>query len=133
MGAISALEKALETRLEALWARVFDKDPVELLDALRSECDRHAVVCSADRVVVPNAYDVALAAVVHEELARHAGPVGQVLTDSLVRHAERHGYEWAGPLAVHITRSDAVPNGRYHVASSVMPHVTAGGFAHAAT
>jgi hypothetical protein len=131
MGAISALEKSLENRLEALWARLFEKDPVELLDALHTECDDNAVVSPAGRVMVPNAYDVALAGAVHDELACRDGRVGQVLTDSLVRHAERHGYEWAGPLAVHITRSDDVPNGRYHVASSVMPHVSADGFPHA--
>ncbi|CAM5639039.1 MULTISPECIES: DUF3662 domain-containing protein [Streptomyces] len=128
MGAISALEKTLENRMEALWARVFDKDPVELLDALRSECDSKAVVSPAGRVLAPNAYDVALAGSVHDELARHGGRVGQVLTDSLARHAERRGYEWAGPLAVHITRSDDVPGGRYRVASGVLPHVSADGF-----
>ncbi len=95
MGAISALEKTLENRMEALWARVFDKDPVELLDALRTECDSKAVVSPAGRVLAPNAYDVALAGSVHDELARHGGRVGQVLTDSLARHAERRGYEWA--------------------------------------
>ncbi|MFJ8191820.1 DUF3662 domain-containing protein [Streptomyces sp. NPDC096094] len=131
MGAISALEKVLENGWEALWARVFDRDPVELLDALRTECDSNAVVSPAGRVMVPNAYDVALAGVVHEELTRRDGRVGQVLTDSLARHAERQGYEWAGPLAVHITESDDVPNGRYRVASSVMPHVSAAGFPHA--
>ncbi|MEU0743368.1 DUF3662 domain-containing protein [Streptomyces sp. NPDC006134] len=131
MGALSALEEALENRWEALWARVLGKEPVELLDALRAECDRHAVVCAADRVIVPNAYDVELADPVHEELAPHRSRVGQALTDSLVRHAERHGYEWAGPLAVHITRSADVPNGRYRVTSRVMPHVSAEGFQHA--
>ncbi|GHB46818.1 hypothetical protein GCM10010377_42180 [Streptomyces viridiviolaceus] len=128
MGAISALEKALENRWEALWARAFDKEPVELLDALCTECDSNAVVCAEGRVMVPNAYDVALAETVHDELARRGGRVGQTLTDSLVRHAERRGYEWAGPLAVHITRSSDVPNGRYRVASGVMQHVSAEGF-----
>jgi hypothetical protein len=131
MSAISALEQALENRWEALWARVFDKDPVELLDALRRECDSHAVVCSETRVVVPNAYDVELADQVHDELTRRGGRgsrVGQELTDSLMRHAQRKGYEWAGPLTVHIARSSHVPNGRYRVASSVMTHVSAEGF-----
>ncbi|MFI8192587.1 DUF3662 domain-containing protein [Streptomyces sp. NPDC085946] len=131
MGALSALEEALENRWEALWARVFDKEPVELLDALHRECDGNTVVCAEGRVMVPNAYDVELADEVHEELTRRGGGVGQVLTDSLARHAERHGYEWAGPLTVHITRSPDVPNGRYRVTSSVMPHVSAEGFQHA--
>ncbi|MET8570793.1 DUF3662 domain-containing protein [Streptomyces sp. NPDC004783] len=133
MGAISALEKALENGWEALWARVLDKEPVEILDALRSECDSKAVICAEGRVMVPNAYDVELAGVVHEELARRGGRVGQVLTDSLARHAERRGYEWAGPLTVHVGRSDDVPNGRYRVASGVMRHVSAEGFPQAAS
>ncbi|KES08285.1 forkhead-associated protein [Streptomyces toyocaensis] len=129
MGALSALEETLENRWEALWARMFGRDPVELVDALRRECDSNAVVCRAGRVMVPNAYDVELAGPVHEELTRRGGRVGQVLTDRLARHAARHGYEWAGPLAVHVRRSAAeVPNGRYRVASSVMPHVSADAF-----
>jgi hypothetical protein len=133
MSAISAVEQALENRWEALWARVFDKEPVELLDALRRECDSNVVVCSETRIVVPNAYDVELADYVHDELSRRGSRVGPALTDSLVRHAERNGYEWAGPLTVHLTRSAHVPNGRYRVASSVMPHVSADGFQHTST
>ncbi|WP_371667664.1 DUF3662 domain-containing protein [Streptomyces sp. NBC_00289] len=132
MSALSALEQALEQRWESLWARIFDKEPVELLDALRRECDSHAVVCSENLVVVPNAYDVELADSVHDELTRRDSRVGQALTDSLARHAEHHGYAWAGPLTVHITRSAHVPNGRYRVASSVMAHVSAEGFQQAA-
>jgi hypothetical protein len=132
MNALSAVEQALENRWEALWARVFDKEPVELLDALRRECDSNVVVCSESRVVVPNAYDIELADSVHDELTRRGTNVGQALTDSLMRHAEHKGYEWAGPLAVHITRSEDVPNGRYRVASSVMSHVSADGFQYAA-
>ncbi|WP_320774839.1 DUF3662 domain-containing protein [Streptomyces sp. CRN 30] len=132
MGALSALEQALESRWGAMWARVFDKEPVELLDALRTECDSNAVVCSEGRVLVPNAYDIALADEVHDELDRRGGRVGQAITDSLVRHAERHGYEWAGPLAVHIAKARDLPNGRYSVTSRVMPHVSVKAFPHAA-
>lgn len=132
MSGLSALEQALEHRWDALWARVLDRDPVEIVEALRRECDSNVVVCSERRVVVPNAYDVELADAVHDELTRHDSQVGQALTDSLARHGERHGYEWAGPLTVHVTRSRAVPNGRYRVASRVMRHVSADGFAHAA-
>ncbi|MEV7083200.1 DUF3662 domain-containing protein [Streptomyces sp. NPDC093516] len=132
MGALSALEQALENRWEALWARVLDKEPVEVLDALRRECDANAVVCGEGRVMVPNAYDVELPDDVHEHLARSGTDVGEALTDSLSRHAERRGYEWAGPLAVHVARCPEVPNGRYRVASRVMPHVSADGFFRAA-
>jgi hypothetical protein len=132
MSAISALEQALENRWEALWARVVDKEPVELVDALRRECDSNVVVCSESRVVVPNAYEVELADHVYDELTRHGSRVGQELTDSLLRHAEEKGYEWAGPLTVHLTRSSRVPNGRYRVTSAVMTHVSAQGFQHVA-
>ncbi|MFI2376924.1 DUF3662 domain-containing protein [Streptomyces sp. NPDC018964] len=128
MSALSALENALENRWEALWRRLSGREPAEIVDALRRECDSHAVVCRAGRVMVPNAYDVELAGPVHEELTRRGGRVGQALVDRLARHAARHGYEWAGPLAVHVSRSSEVPNGRFRVASSVMPHVSAAGF-----
>ncbi|MDT0478796.1 MULTISPECIES: DUF3662 domain-containing protein [Streptomyces] len=128
MGALSTLEQAMEHGWEALWARVLDREPVELLEALRRECDSHVVVCSESRVVVPNAYDVELADFAYDELVRRGSSVGQELTDSLARHGERQGYEWAGPLTVHISRSDHVPNGRYRVTSGAMPHVSAEGF-----
>ncbi|MET9788493.1 DUF3662 domain-containing protein [Streptomyces canus] len=128
MGALSTLEQAMEHGWEALWARVLDREPVELLEALRRECDSHVVVCSESRVVVPNAYDVELADFAYDELVRRGSNVGQALTDSLARHGERQGYEWAGPLTVHISRSDHVPNGRYRVTSGAMPHVSAEGF-----
>nr|WP_272919146.1 DUF3662 domain-containing protein [Streptomyces sp. SID8352] len=122
------MEKALENRWDALMARVLGRERVELLDALLRECDSKAVAGPQGRVMVPNAYDVALADAVHEELTRRGGRVGQFLTDSLVRHAERRGYSWPGPPTVHITRRSDVPNGRYLVAGGVMPHVNAGGF-----
>ncbi|GGZ84733.1 DUF3662 domain-containing protein [Streptomyces echinoruber] len=128
MSALSALEQALESRWEALWARITDKEPVELVEALCRECDGNAVVCSETRVVVPNAYEVELADYVHDELTRHGSRVGQALTDSLARHAEAHGYEWAGPLTVRVSRSARVPNGRYRVTSRVLTHVSAAAF-----
>ncbi|MFF0092386.1 DUF3662 domain-containing protein [Streptomyces canus] len=128
MGALSTLEQAMEHGWEALWARVLGREPVELLEALRRECDSHVVVCSESRVVVPNAYDVELADFAYDELVRRGSSVGQELTDSLARHGERQGYEWAGPLTVHISRSGHVPNGRYRVTSGAMPHVSVEGF-----
>ncbi|MFF6918502.1 FhaA domain-containing protein [Streptomyces sp. NPDC012466] len=131
MGALSALEQTLENRWDALWARLLDKEPVEILDALRRECDDNAVVCREGRVMVPNAYDVELPDDVHDHLTRTGTDVGQALTDSLSRHAERRGYEFAGPLAVHVARCADVPNGRYRVAGRVMRHVSADGFFYA--
>ncbi|MEV6653633.1 DUF3662 domain-containing protein [Streptomyces sp. NPDC051219] len=129
MGTLSRWEQAVERWENALLAKVFRSDPVELLDALRRECDGHAVVCSKSRVVVPNAYNVELADGVYEELARRGSQVGQALTDSLARHAERSGYEWAGPLTVHVAKSSHVPNGRYRISSNATPNIRADGFA----
>jgi hypothetical protein len=128
MSTLTGWERTLERAGEALWGQFFRREPVELVDALRRECDSNAVVCSQSRVVVPNAYDVELAEHVHDELARNAGQVGQALTDRLAQHGEHQGYEWAGPLAVHVTKSCDVPNGRYRVTSTVMPNVSAEGF-----
>ncbi|MFD7711627.1 DUF3662 domain-containing protein [Streptomyces sp. NPDC059786] len=128
MSTLTGLERALERWGTSLLAHVRQKDPVELLDALRRECDDNAVVCSQDRIVVPNAYDIELAEHAHDELERRGNRIDQLLTDRLARHGERKGYEWAGPLAVHVTRSARLPNGRYRVASRVLRHVRADAF-----
>ncbi|MFF1451222.1 DUF3662 domain-containing protein [Streptomyces sp. NPDC058274] len=128
MSALTGLERALERLGGTLLARVRHKEPVELVEALHRECDEHVVVCSESRVVVPNAYDVELAEFAFEEIERNGDRIDQVLTESLLRHGERKGYEWAGPLAVHVTKSRHVPNGRYRVGSRVMHHVRADAF-----
>lgn len=128
MSTLTGWERALERFGETLLAQIRHKDPVEIVDALQQECDGNVVVCSESRVVVPNAYDVELAEFAHDELERHGGRVDQVLTDSLARHGERRGYEWAGPLAVHVTKARHLPNGRYRVTSRVMRHVRADAF-----
>ncbi|WP_031079273.1 DUF3662 domain-containing protein [Streptomyces sp. NRRL S-118] len=125
MGELKRWERAIEQFEQTLIAKVFGREPVEVLDALRRECDDHAVVCSHSRVVVPNVYVVELADDVHAEVDRNAESVGQELTDSLARHGERKGYEWAGPLTVHITGSAHVPNGRYRVTCAPMPRIRA--------
>ncbi|MFJ5218425.1 DUF3662 domain-containing protein [Streptomyces sp. NPDC088354] len=126
MGMLRRWERAIERWEHALYARAFDHEPVELLDALRRECDDRAVVCSASRVVVPNVYTVELAVAVHEELGQDRGRVGEALTDALQRHAERRDYEWAGPLTVRVTGVTAqLPNGRYRVVSSPMRQIRA--------
>ncbi|MFF5970084.1 DUF3662 domain-containing protein [Streptomyces sp. NPDC012769] len=123
-------ERALERWQSAVVSRLRPThEPVELLDALREECDRHAVVCSETRVVVPNAYEVELDAGVYEQLVRHGcGDVGELLTDNLARHGRRRGYEWAGPLAIHITPTPLPSGDPYRVHSSPMPHVRADAF-----
>ena len=128
MSNLTGWEQALERVGGRLFERWFRKEPVELVAALRRECDRHAVVCSESRVVVPNAYDVELAEHVHAELGGHRSRVGQVLTDKLAQYGAHCGYEWAGPLAVHVTTSRDVPNDRYRVSSRAMAHVSAVGF-----
>ncbi|MFG1665238.1 FhaA domain-containing protein [Streptomyces sp. Y7] len=128
MSTLTGWERALERAEGALWGRFFRREPVDVVAALRRECDSSAVVCSSSRVVVPNAYDVTLAEHVHDELTRSGSHVGQALTDKLAQHGEHQGYEWAGPLAVHVTKAREVPNGRYQVTSRAMPHVSAAGF-----
>ncbi|WP_413812062.1 DUF3662 domain-containing protein [Streptomyces sp. OE57] len=131
MQTLNRWERAIERWEASLLAKVVRGEPVELLGALKRECDSHTVVCGPTRVVVPNVYDVELAEPVHEELTRRGCHVGQELTDHLMRHAEDKGYEWAGPLTVHVSRSDRVPNGRYRVVGRPMAHIRADTFADA--
>ncbi|MFI0773711.1 DUF3662 domain-containing protein [Streptomyces sp. NPDC021212] len=129
MDTLTRIERAIERFEDALLAKMFPTEPVELLGALREECDSQVVMCSPSRVVVPNAYDVELSDEVYEELSRHGKQAGQTLADSLMRHAEERGYEWAGPLTVHVTKSSDVPNGRYRVVATPLTHIRADAFA----
>ncbi|MET9956502.1 DUF3662 domain-containing protein [Streptomyces sp. NPDC006339] len=123
-------ERALERWQSALVSRLRPtREPVELVDALHEECDSHAVVCSESRVVVPNAYEVELDTGVYAELVHHdCGDVGTLLTDNLARYGRRQGYEWAGPLTVHITPTPLPSGTPYRVHSVPMPHVRADAF-----
>lgn len=126
MGTLNRWERVIERWERALLARLRPREPVELLAALRRECDARAVVCGPRRVVVPNVYTVELADTPHRELTPYRARVGEELTDSLLRHADRHGYEWAGPVTVRIVRAAAqVPNVRYRVTSNPMSHIRA--------
>ncbi|MTE22275.1 DUF2662 domain-containing protein [Streptomyces sp. TRM43335] len=113
----------------ALLARVLPREPAELSDALRRECDDHLVVLGHSRVVAPNAYEVELPTAVYEKLARRGRRVGQDLADTLARHGENRKYEWAGPLAVRVTTGEDLPDGHYRVTSSATPNVRVGAFA----
>ncbi|MBZ4017624.1 DUF3662 domain-containing protein [Streptomyces purpurogeneiscleroticus] len=124
MGLLTQVEDAMEHWEHTLVNRVFRSDPVRLVDALRRECDDHAVVCSEHRILVPNAYDIELARYVHQELAGRDGHVGRALTDALARHAAEQGYEWAGPLTVHVAETrHHLANGRYRITSQALPHI----------
>ncbi|GAA2592273.1 DUF3662 domain-containing protein [Streptomyces tubercidicus] len=124
MGILRRWERVVEDCESALVAKIFRTDPVQMLDALRRECDDHAIVCSQSRVLVPNDYTVELAEQVHDVLAARGGEVGRQLTDVLARHAADRGYEWAGPLTVHVTTAE-VPNGRYRISSAALAHIPA--------
>ncbi|MFE1171432.1 DUF3662 domain-containing protein [Streptomyces sp. NPDC058773] len=124
MGILRRWERVVEDCESALLAKIFHTDPVQLRDALRRECDDHAIVCSPSRVLVPNDYTVELAQRVHDVLAARGGGVGRHLTDVLARHAVDRGYEWAGPLTVHVTAAE-VPNGRYRISSAALAHIPA--------
>ncbi|OKK17287.1 forkhead-associated protein [Streptomyces sp. CB00455] len=128
MNALSRWEDAVERWEDALLARVSPREPVELIEALRRECDEQAVVCSHRRVVVPNAYEVELPPDVHGQLAPHADGIGLQLTDALARHGEARDYEWAGPLTVRLRASEHLGDSRYRVASAAMPHISADAF-----
>jgi hypothetical protein len=103
-------EQALERWQDALGGRFFPSDPVELLDKLRGECDNHVVVCSQTAWWRPTS------------TSRRNWPATRGV-DSLARHGESRGYEWARPLTVRVTAAAHLPNGRYRVACRAMPHV----------
>ncbi|MFD7921980.1 DUF3662 domain-containing protein [Streptomyces sp. NPDC059740] len=125
MGLLTRMEEAVEHFETALVDKVFRHEPVEVLDALRRECDDHVLVVSEERRLAPNAYLVELAGPVHDRLDSQEAGVCQELTDELVRHAAERGYDFPGPVAVHLTRTDTLPNGRYRISSAASENLPA--------
>ncbi|MGI5351349.1 FhaA domain-containing protein [Streptomyces sp. CA-250714] len=118
------VEARMERLSGSLW-RLFPRpagEPVEVLEALRRECDAKAVIVGRDRTVVPNAFELELPAESYARLADEAGAVGERLASEVRRHAAERHFSFAGPVAVRLRPPrDGNELHRYRLHSSITP------------
>ncbi len=121
MGVLQRFERRLEGLVEGAFARAFGGvvQPVELAAALQREAQSAKAIVGHGRVLVPNAYAVALAPADAERLEEYGEALREELATVLREHAQEQGFSFVGPVSVAFTAADDVKPGVFRVTSSV--------------
>jgi hypothetical protein len=123
MGFLLGLERILERWANALWEMLIPRtrEHVEVVGILRHECDNRALILDRQRTVVPNIFVIDLPPESHLRLTAGSAEVAGHLAAQVRRHAAEQGYTFAGPVAVHLARSDDADVGRFRIRSRIAP------------
>lgn len=120
MGVLQQFERRLEGAVEGFFARAFRSglQPLELAKAVqRYIADNQHV--SADGVVVPNVFRVAVAIKDHERLSTLGASLPRELGGVVAQTAAERGWMLRGPVKVRIDPDPAVRVGRYQLQGRV--------------
>ena len=120
MGVLDRFEKGVENVMQSAFAKTFRSGvkPVELVSALKRECDARAAVVDRQRTVVPNEYVLALSTVDMESVREWGdAALAHEFEDALRDHAERQRYSLVGEVGVRFEEDPALATGRYGVHS----------------
>lgn len=119
MGILDKFERGLERAFNGAFAKTFKSglQPVEIVAALKRECDTRASIVSRERILVPNRFHVIVSPADYDRLAG----LGDSLTASLVQeveqHASRQHYQFAGGLSVKLLQDDSLSEGQLSIES----------------
>jgi len=125
MGIFGRFEKKVEGAVNGVFARAFkgDVQPVEIAARLQRELDAEAKLMSRDKRLVPNDFTVGLSPHDHDKLAPYSGTLTTELAAELRHHATEMGYQFNGPIRIHLTLAPALPTGRFTVESEAVAGV----------
>src|SRR3712207_1291773 len=114
---LRGFERRLERMVEGVFAGLFRTGlrPVELGRRLVREMDDERTVDVRGRTVVPNHFEVELAASDHAQFADIADTLARELADAAREHARDEGYSFLGPVEVEITTSDGMRTGAFQI------------------
>lgn len=126
MGGLQKLEHRLEQMISGAFARAFRSavQPVEIAAALQRECDNNAQIISRDRRIVPNAFQVELAALDLDRLAPDDTNLAAELATQLTTYAEQQSYRFPGPVSIDFEAADDLTTGRFRIRSRNVAKVT---------
>lgn len=125
MGFLDRFERGLEGAVNGVFARAFkgDVQPVEIAARLQKELDAEAKMVNRHKKLVPNEFIVGLSQHDYDRLT----PYGKTLTGEIIpelrAHAKEAGYVFNGPIMLHFELDDALPTGRFTVASEAVAKV----------
>ena len=126
MGVLQEFERRLEGAVEGFFARAFRSgvQPVELAKSVQRYAEDNQHV-TADGVVVPNVYRLAVGPKDHERLEGFGSSLPRELAEVVVRTADERGWKLRGPARVRIELDDDIKLGRFRLAGrveAVEPH-----------
>ncbi|WP_405009853.1 FhaA domain-containing protein [Kitasatospora sp. NBC_01539] len=121
MTPLNKIEQRLESLVNSAFSKVFKSQvhPVEIIGALRRECDVNARVWDRDSTVVPNGFIVELSPTDHEPHRPHLGVLSRELAGKVREYAESQRYSFLGPLRIQVQRADDLETGNYRLRSRI--------------
>ena len=122
MGVFDNIERKLEGVVNGGFARAFkgDVQPVEIAARLQRELDAEARLLSRDRRLVPNDFTVALSRHDHDRLIPYTLKLNSEIIPQLRDYASNQGYLFNGPVTIEYVLDEALPTGRFTVASQAV-------------
>ncbi|MFC7619942.1 FhaA domain-containing protein [Microlunatus sp. GCM10028923] len=122
MGIFQRFEKKVEGAVNGVFARAFkgDVQPVEIAARLLRELDAEAKLMSRDKRLVPNEFVIGLSQHDHDKLAPYSKTLSAELSTELKAHARDMGYQFNGPIRIHLELNESLPVGRFTVASEAV-------------
>ena len=120
MGFLDKLEKGIERVVTGAFSKTFKSElqPIEIGSAIRSEMDGNASIVSRDRILVPNRFDVTLSAADYSRMKLIAERLNAELCTQAQAHANKQGYQFAGPLTITVAESANLGIGQVYVTAS---------------
>ena len=120
MGIFDRVERRLERTVNGVFARAFKAEvqPVEISSAIRKAMDDRAVTPSRGHVLVPNVFTVVLSPTDYERLSEFEDDIIDELVVSAEEHVDSQHYSPAGPITVHLQRTDDLETGIFRIKPS---------------
>jgi len=120
LGFLDKLEKGIERVVTGAFSKTFKSElqPIEIGSAIRSEMDGNASIVSRDRILVPNKFEVTLSAGDYARMKLIAERLNQELRTQAQTHANKQGYQFAGPLIISVGESSNLGIGQVYVKAS---------------
>ena len=120
MGFLDKLEKGIERVVTGAFSKTFKSElqPIEIGSAIRSEMDGNASIVSRDRILVPNTFEITLSAADYGRMKLISERLNLELRTQALAHANKQGYQFAGPLSITVGESANLGIGQVYVKAS---------------
>ena len=120
LGFLDKLEKGIERVVTGAFSKTFKSElqPIEIGSAIRSQMDANASIVSRDRILVPNKFEITLSAADFGRLKLIGERLNAELRTQAQAHADKQGFQFAGPLLITVAESSNLGLGQVYVKAS---------------